>query len=314
MIFLIGECRPPLFVLFFLIYIYLFIYLFILFILEPFPPPLESTPWRTRVDDSSLKGRGDRASWKISCMKRVAEQLTVAMVLVGMATSWVGNRRAGPWLAERVWTDGGETKKKQREKVRRRGRGYREKKTFTKRAENREKEAQGGAGELARVVQVWFQHLLGFSHFIMIQSWFLFFYFYFYFYFYFWVRLLIGVDVIGHSFVLQGRCLTMHDPIQRPFHAHGLLHTRPTDLNLISCFLLPQSSSTHQPCMHVITSHGSGVPHFRLPRSPFYIHTFAHFSFAHCPPRPLLSYQLSILLPPLIFHTRHTAARPTFSH
>ena len=81
LIFLIGECRPPLFVLFFLIY------LFILFILEPFPPPLESTPWRTRVDDSSLKGRGDRASWKISCMKRVAEQLTVAMVLVGMATS-----------------------------------------------------------------------------------------------------------------------------------------------------------------------------------------------------------------------------------
>ena len=160
----------------FLFCFFLYIYLFILFILEPFPPPLESTPWRTRVDDSSLKGRGDRASWKISCMKRVAEQLTVAMVLVGMATSWVGNRRAGPWLAERVWTDGGETKKKQREKVRRRGCGYREKKTFTERAENREKEAQGGTGELARVVQVWFQHFLGFSHFIMIQSWFLFFF------------------------------------------------------------------------------------------------------------------------------------------
>ena len=47
----------------------------------------------------------------------------------------------------------------------------------------------------------------------------------------------------------------MHDPIQRPFHVHGLLHTRPTDLNLISCFLLPQSLLTHQPCMHVITSH-----------------------------------------------------------
>ena len=41
-----------------------------------------------------------------SCMKHVAEQLTMAMALVGMATSWVREKRAGPWLEGGVLTEG----------------------------------------------------------------------------------------------------------------------------------------------------------------------------------------------------------------
>ena len=42
---------------------------------------------------------GGPAPWKISCMKHMAEQLTVAMVLVGMVTSGV-SRKSGGCLGE----------------------------------------------------------------------------------------------------------------------------------------------------------------------------------------------------------------------